>query len=158
MKNQIMKRAWEIAKEAAIKFGGSVKSYFSESLKLSWEQARTRESIEHLVTFKNDTYNERRYSRPWMATISVDQMKPQYSFGGQFLGEHGHASETIIKAETGSIIAIGQKDNRKGNSINRWFKVVGSAEKIEIAEGYWGECKSLEQIERADAVKYLMGL
>lgn len=159
MKKQIMKTAWTIARNGQENFGGSVKSYLSESLKIAWKQAKTGETnMEHTIIFKNDVYNERRYSRPWMAKISVSEMKPQYSFDGQFLGEHGRAGETMMKAETGSIIAIGQKDNRRGNSINRWYKVVGSSEKIEIEEGCWDECEGLEQIEKAEAVKYLMGL
>lgn len=35
-KTEIMKRAWEIAREAAVKFGGSVKSYVSEAMKMAW--------------------------------------------------------------------------------------------------------------------------
>ncbi|MEE3805477.1 hypothetical protein V2H29_00775 [Lysinibacillus fusiformis] len=32
----VMKNAWEIAKEGAVKFGGSAKEYFSEALRLAW--------------------------------------------------------------------------------------------------------------------------
>ncbi len=32
----VMKKAWEIAKKGAAKFGGSVKSYFAQSLKMAW--------------------------------------------------------------------------------------------------------------------------
>lgn len=39
MKNT-MKRAWEIAKEAVKKFGGKVKEYFAESLKLAWSEIK----------------------------------------------------------------------------------------------------------------------
>lgn len=39
MKN-VMKRAWEIAKNAAKKFGHSVKSYFAMSLKMAWTEAK----------------------------------------------------------------------------------------------------------------------
>lgn len=39
MKN-IMKRAWEIAREGFIKFGGKVKEYFAEALKLAWAEAK----------------------------------------------------------------------------------------------------------------------
>lgn len=35
MKN-VMTKAWEIAKKGAAKFGGSVKSYFAQSLKMAW--------------------------------------------------------------------------------------------------------------------------
>ena len=39
MKN-IMKRAWEIAKEAVKKFGGKVRQYFAEALRMAWEEAK----------------------------------------------------------------------------------------------------------------------
>lgn len=36
----IMKRAWEIAKEGVAKFGGKAKDYFAQSLKMAWAEAR----------------------------------------------------------------------------------------------------------------------
>jgi predicted metal-dependent phosphoesterase TrpH len=39
MKN-VMKRAWEIAKEGVKKFGGKVKEYFATALKLAWKEAK----------------------------------------------------------------------------------------------------------------------
>ena len=36
----LMKRAWKIAREAAAEFGGSVKSFFSESLKQAWAEKK----------------------------------------------------------------------------------------------------------------------
>lgn len=36
----VMKRAWEIAKEGQKKFGGKVKEYFAESLKMAWAESR----------------------------------------------------------------------------------------------------------------------
>lgn len=42
MKN-IMTRAWEIAKEAVIKFGGKAIEYISESLKLAWKEVKEME-------------------------------------------------------------------------------------------------------------------
>ncbi|KYG89135.1 hypothetical protein A0U40_14020 [[Bacillus] sp. KCTC 13219] len=35
MKN-VMTKAWEIAREGATKFGGKVKEYFTEALKMAW--------------------------------------------------------------------------------------------------------------------------
>lgn len=34
----VMKRAWEIAKEGQKKFGGKIKEYFAEALKLAWAE------------------------------------------------------------------------------------------------------------------------
>lgn len=39
MKN-VMKRAWEIARNAVAKFGGKVKEYFTQSLKLAWAEVK----------------------------------------------------------------------------------------------------------------------
>lgn len=40
MKKQIMKKAWQIAKDGQKIYGGSVKSYFSEALKIAWSEHR----------------------------------------------------------------------------------------------------------------------
>lgn len=40
MKN-VMTRAWGIAKEAVVKFGGKVKEYFAEALKMAWAEIKT---------------------------------------------------------------------------------------------------------------------
>lgn len=37
----VMKRAWEIAKEGQKKFGGKVKEYFSQALKMAWAEVKT---------------------------------------------------------------------------------------------------------------------
>lgn len=37
---EIMTRAWEIAKEAAAKFGGKAKQYISGALKAAWAEAK----------------------------------------------------------------------------------------------------------------------
>ncbi|QGG51623.1 hypothetical protein [Lysinibacillus pakistanensis] len=50
----VMKRAWEIAKEGAAKFGGSVKSYFSTSLKMAW--AEMKEVTKTYVEQMKDVY------------------------------------------------------------------------------------------------------
>lgn len=40
----VMKRAWEIAKTGAKKFGGSVKSYFAQSLKMAWAEVKNAQT------------------------------------------------------------------------------------------------------------------
>ena len=39
MKN-VMTRAWQIAREAVKNFGGKVKEFFSQSLKMAWKEAK----------------------------------------------------------------------------------------------------------------------
>lgn len=41
MKKQIMKRAWEIAREGQKKFGGKVREYIAIALKLAWKEVKT---------------------------------------------------------------------------------------------------------------------
>lgn len=48
MKN-VMIKAWEIAKAAVIKFGGSSKEYIAEAMKMAWAEFKTPAKIEHSV-------------------------------------------------------------------------------------------------------------
>jgi Streptococcus thermophilus bacteriophage Gp111 protein len=43
MKN-VMKKAWEIAREGAKKFGGKVKEYFAEALRMAWAEIKKSET------------------------------------------------------------------------------------------------------------------
>ena len=47
-KKEIMKKAWEIAREGQKAFGGKVSEYFAESLKMAWDQAKNTVSVESL--------------------------------------------------------------------------------------------------------------
>ena len=58
------------------------------------------------------SYNERRYGRPWMAVVGMSTTKDF-----RFLdwdGRPGHTGEFCFDVEPGTILAYGQKDNRKG--------------------------------------------
>lgn len=48
MKN-VMTRAWEIAKGAAIKFGGKAVEYISGALKMAWEEIKNTPSVEKAI-------------------------------------------------------------------------------------------------------------
>ena len=47
MKKEIMKRAWEIAKQGAKKFGGKAIEYIAEALKIAWNEVKTIMKIEN---------------------------------------------------------------------------------------------------------------
>ena len=54
---KIMKRAWEIAKNAAAKFGGKAREYMAEALRMAWAEAKgtaqqSRDSIIEALTKK----------------------------------------------------------------------------------------------------------
>jgi len=54
MKKLVMKKAWEIAKNGASRFGGKASEYLSESMKLAWfEVKRTRNTELKMVIIGN---------------------------------------------------------------------------------------------------------
>lgn len=42
----VMKKAWEIAKDGVAKFGGKVKEYFAEALRIAWSIAKGENKVE----------------------------------------------------------------------------------------------------------------
>ena len=51
MKAQVMRRAWELAKAGQANFGGSVKMYFAESLRMAWKEIKgeMKETKEEMI-------------------------------------------------------------------------------------------------------------
>src|SRR5690606_21539281 len=47
MKKEIMKRAWEISRQGAEKFGGKAIEYIAEALKIAWNEVKTIMKIEN---------------------------------------------------------------------------------------------------------------
>lgn len=60
---QVMVRAWEIAKEGQVKFGGKVSEYLSEALKIAWSEAKAPKT----VTIKTTSGSKR--NKSWVAKI-----------------------------------------------------------------------------------------
>ena len=56
---KVMVRAWEIARAAVVKFGGKVKEFFAEALKMAWAEVK-EDKIEKVITIntKNAKLNE----------------------------------------------------------------------------------------------------
>ena len=73
------------------------------------------------------SYNQRRYSCPWGAIVTLSNGKPAYNFCGFFTGNHrnGTGGDVIISNATpGQIVAFGQKDNRNPKyTENDWYVV-----------------------------------
>lgn len=61
-----MKRAWEIAKEAVVKFGGKAKEFLAGALKLAWAEVKNPAAVKTEVELPGDT----RRTRTWMAKIT----------------------------------------------------------------------------------------
>lgn len=64
MKN-VMKKAWEIAREGQKKFGGKVKEYFAEALKMAWSIVKAANKV---ATVKTASGSKKHKS--WVAKIT----------------------------------------------------------------------------------------
>lgn len=64
------------------------------------------------------SYNPHRYFPPWGANISFKNNKPQYNFNG-----HWDKKSVVIDAESGDVLAFGQKDRQGKNTVNNFYKV-----------------------------------
>jgi hypothetical protein len=76
MKN-VMTRAWEIAREGQKRFGGNVKEYFAQALRLAWAEVKAPKKVE--VELKGST----KRVKTWLAEIVGKH--PQYVFDRDFL-------------------------------------------------------------------------
>ncbi len=78
------------------------------------------------ITRETSSYNQRRYSKPWIAVVDF-RTDPKGDFGfGSWVGDHNNGSEglLVIDAEEGEIVAIGQKDFRQPrNSAPDYYQV-----------------------------------
>ena len=78
---------------------------------------------------ETDSYNDRRYGKPWIARVDFSA-NPQGEFTwGTWIGDPGDAGLLEIEAEIGDIVARGQKDFRKPkNSAPDWYQVIDTPE------------------------------
>jgi len=68
----IMKRAWEIAKEGQEKFGGKVSEYLSESMKMAWNEWKNfNKNIEQLKELNAEA---ERITRKPMTNMDFDNV------------------------------------------------------------------------------------
>jgi hypothetical protein len=67
------------------------------------------------ITIETNSYNSRRYGRPWIAVVDFSTSpKGEYRWG-EWVGNHnsGSAGLLVIEAAEGDIVATGQKDFRR---------------------------------------------
>lgn len=76
------------------------------------------------------SYNQRRYSRPWIAKITSWPVggRPEMAWG-RYIGDDG-GGEVEIEAQEGDIIRTGQKDGRGGKTSANWYIVGADGELI----------------------------
>lgn len=76
MKN-VMVRAWEIAKEGQVKFGGKVSEYFAQALAMAWAEVKAP------LVAELQTLSGSRKHKTWVAKITGKH--PQYKFNRTFV-------------------------------------------------------------------------
>lgn len=87
------------------------------------------------LSFEFGDYNPRRYSKPWGAVVRFEGAKPRYDFkAGAFLGDSDNGGTLYVDCHHGDIIAIGRKDNRGGNTMNRWYIVQEDGSTTEVSQ------------------------
>lgn len=79
-----------------------------------------------IITRQTGTYNQRRYGRPWIATVDFSENSRGEFVFGTWTGDHynGGAGTLTIEANAGDMVAIGQKDNRDARNSAPDFYVV----------------------------------
>lgn len=87
------------------------------------------------IEIKTGSYNQRRYSKPWIAKVNFAQNpKGDYKFG-DWVGDHSCGSKglLIIMADEGDIIAEGQKDFRQPKNNTPIYYRVSDGKLVELA-------------------------
>ena len=87
--SNIMKRAWELVKKAGMTI--------SSGLKKAWKEARNmKEEIKNAAVRHFESYNERRYSLPWICLMTDTG---SYDFSkkiGTYTGNKGDEGDLIV--------------------------------------------------------------
>lgn len=64
MMKQVMKRAWELARAGATKFGGKVKEYFASSLSIAWSEVKksVKVNLSEAVPFETGSVKQQKWA------------------------------------------------------------------------------------------------
>ena len=129
MKKEIMKRAWEIAKEGQMKFGGRAFEYIAEALKMAWKEAKQPKEIVLKIRHQPSGGKE------WIAEITGRH--PRFNFERRFLNpvarnwsSSGKTGTTSFLLEEGKIYEVNEP--WKG----RYFITIQNGEVVDIDVDY----------------------
>ena len=87
-----------------------------------------------VISIRYSGYNQRRYSRPWIARVSSWPVAGKAELEwGRYEGDDD-GGEVVIQAAEGDIIRHGQRDNRGGNTSKDWYIVTASGELASTTE------------------------
>jgi hypothetical protein len=90
-------------------------------------------------------YNQRRYSKPWIAKITSWPVgKNKEMEFGTYLGDD-NGGVVKIDANSGDIVRTGQKDYRGNNTKSNWYEVTENGELMNISVSDAREAYQLRQ-------------
>ena len=118
---KIMKRAWELVR--------GMRMTISSALKKAWKEAKMEVAKEtkNVVIAHFERYNWRRYSTPWVCTMTEEG---KYNFSkevGGYTGEKGEEGDLyVFSPAVGQVYGWGQKDYRGNRTEKNFCKWNGS--------------------------------
>lgn len=85
------------------------------------------------VSIPVQSYNARRYGKPWVAHITEFSGRPTLDFVSQAFNGNDQGGELILQAEVGEVFKAGQKDLRGNNTENNFLvaRPDGTADKLD---------------------------
>jgi hypothetical protein len=124
MKN-VMKRAWEIAKEGQKKFGGKVKEYFAIALKMAWAETKQPKKVSFEIRHQPSGGKE------WVAEIVGRH--PKFKFDRKFINatqrnwsSSGKTGRTVFTLEEGKVYEVNEP------FVGRYFVTVENGVVVDV--------------------------
>lgn len=86
------------------------------------------------ITRNTESYNQRRYGKPWIARVDFSTNNKGDFHWGDFIGDYrnGSAGVLVVYAEPKDLVVVGQKDNRKLSSSTSDYYVVQEDGSLEL--------------------------
>src|SRR5690606_12814867 len=132
MKKEIMKRAWEIARQGQEKFGGKAIEYIAEALRMAWKEAKQPKEI--VLKIRHEPSG----GKEWVAEIVVRD--PKWNYERKFLNpvarnwsSSGKTGTTSFLLEEGKVYEVNEP--WKG----RYFITVQNGEVVDVDVDYVAE-------------------
>ena len=101
--------------------------------------AEEKQETPKVTRIETDEYNEKRYGKPWLATISSwNGASPDLEFV-PWIGDEGREGFFEVELRPGQVLKRGQKDHRNPNGTTNSFRIVNSdltLTRIDKAEAY----------------------
>lgn len=109
MKKNVMKKAWEIAKEAVKKFGGKSVEYFSEALKIAWKEVKESAAPKYVeIKISEGSRKHKSY------VAKVKGLHDRFGIDREFVShDHDHLRVKVAIMFNGNIYEIQDAGDRK---------------------------------------------